>query len=190
MVSWPGGPFICSPSRCLLLQVLASLQLATDLQLDRLRAHGLLAAARQLITFSPTDTTSGYLPDGILEAAQIPEGNAGLLLGALASAVKQAPHTGRRDVLAKLPPASELESWLRLRKQAGGEFVWEIEGFSGKEVQLWSPEFSVGGYNWSLECYPKGDPVNEAEGHLSLYLWLGLEFCDPGGWQQAGFRKL
>ena len=160
------------------LQVLASLQLATDLQLDGLRAHALLGAARQLIGLGATRAT-----DGLLEAAQIPEGNSWLLLGALAAAVKQAPEAVRRQVLAKLPAASELESWLRLRKQAVGEFVWEIEGFSGLEGWLISPEFSIGGYGWHLVCYPKGDlTYGDAQGHLSLYLDLAPEFYNPGGW--------
>ena len=104
-------------------QVLTGLQLATDLQLDRLRAHALLGAARQLVSSGARRT---HPEDGLLEAAQIPEGNSCLLLGALAAAVKQAPDGARQQVLAALPAASELEDWLRLRKQVGGEFVWDI----------------------------------------------------------------
>ena len=44
-----------------------------------------------------------------------------------------------------------------------------------------SPRFSIGGYDWKLSCFPKGDPGQEAEGHLSLYLCLAPEFRDPGG---------
>ena len=162
------------------LQVLAGLQLATDLQLDGLRAHALLGAARQLISSGATRAGAG-----ILEAAQIPGGNAWLLLAALAAAVTQAPEAARQQVLARLPTAPELVSWMRLSKQAGGAFEWEIEGFSGQEGRLVSPEFSVGGYQWALECYPKGDPSMKAEGHLSLYLRLMPSLQVPGGWEQA-----
>ena len=177
MVSWPGGPFICSRSRCLLLQVLASLQLATDLQLDRLRAHALLYALQHLTIcrdiWRCLDADASFL-----EAAQIPEGNSWLLLGALATAMKQAPEAAQQ-VLAKLPAASVLESWLRLRKQAAGEFVWEIEGFLGQEGALVSPEFSIGGYDWQLTCYPKG--FGGTGSHVSLYLELEEpEFNNPG----------
>ena len=158
------------------LQVLASLQLATDLQLDGLRAHALLCAAKQLIGSRATCANSG-----LLASAQIPEGNSQLLLGTLMAAVQQAPEAVRQQVLEKLPAARALESWLRLRKQAGGDFLWEIEGFSGQEDKLVSPQFSIGGYDWSLMCFPKGDPHNKAEGHLSLYLWLAAGFRDPGG---------
>ena len=161
---------------CMLPQVRASLELATELQLDRLRAHALLAAARQLISSRTNSSIAS-----IMEAAQIPEGNSWLMLGVLAAAVKQAPDGTRQHVLNKLPAASEVESWMLLHKQAGGEFVWEIEGFSGKDGLLLSPRFSIGSYDWWLQCHPKGDPVKEAEGHMSLYLELAPEFRDPGG---------
>ena len=169
----------------MLLQALAGLQLATDLQLDRLRAHALLGAARQLVSSGAERATEGFL-----EAAQIPKGNSWLLLGALAAAVKQAPEAARQEVLAKLPAASVLEGWLRLRKQAGGEFVWDIQGFSSQEGRLVSPDFSIGGYDWFLSCFPKGDPYHKAEGHLSFYLELAAGSRSPGGWQQAGPGKL
>lgn len=160
----------------MLLQVLTSLQLATDLQLDRLRARALRSAARQLISSGAT-----YPEEGLLEAAQIPEGNSWLLLGVLAAAVKQAPEAARKKVIAALPDASDLEGWLRLRKQASGEFVWEVEGFLGREGELESPAFSIGGYDWCLWCDPKGDSDHNAVGYLSLYLELAHEFRDPGG---------
>ena len=165
-----------SHENCVPLQVLVSLQLATELQLDRLRAHALLAAATQLVGSSATHSTAG-----ILEAAQVPEGNSWLLLGALAAAVKQAPEGARQQVLAKLPAASELESWLCLNKQAGGVFVWDIEGFSGLDQPVSSPEFSIGGLDWELECYPKGDSEYNSEGYLSVCLQLALHSSDPGG---------
>ena len=171
----------------MLLQVLVGLQLATDLQLDRLRAHALQGAARQLISSHSTDAD-----DGILDAARIPEGNTRLVLGALAAAVQQAPEAARQQVLAGVPAVSKLESWLRLRKHAGSEFVWELEGFSALPVEgrLESPSFSCGGYDWRLLCFPKGYPEDrEAEGYFSLYLLLAPGSQHPGGWQQAYMRK-
>ena len=89
-------------------------------------------------------------------------------------------------MLVKLPVTNVLENWLHLQKQAAGEYVWEIEGFSGLEGELVSPLFTIGGYNWQLACYPKGDPDSEAKGHLSLYLRLAPEFRDPGAWLGSG----
>ena len=106
------------------------------------------------------------------------------------AAVKRAPEATRQGVLAELPAASELESWLRLRKQAGGAFVWDIDGFIGQEGKLASLWFSVGGYRWQLACNSIAAPdAGGEERRVGLYLRLAPEFHDPGGRRQAASHQ-
>ncbi|XP_059654711.1 MATH domain and coiled-coil domain-containing protein At3g58250-like [Cornus florida] len=50
-------------------------------------------------------------------------------------------------------------------------YTWKVDKFSDSEEYLWSDEFKIGGRNWKLSLYPKGNWKSKGKS-LALYLNL------------------
>lgn len=154
------------------MQLQESLALADELQLNNLRATILLRIAKQLA--SGGSSWASPSTAGMLEAAQLvglSQANLCLVLGALSAALKHTKPNACSAVLGRLPQAGTVAKWGRLRHGATGDFTWEGEGFDSAAGDVDSPPFTIGGEEWKLRLYPKGDG-EEAAGHASLYLML------------------
>ncbi|KAM0041880.1 putative ubiquitinyl hydrolase 1 [Helianthus debilis subsp. tardiflorus] len=59
-------------------------------------------------------------------------------------------------------------------------FTWTIENFSKVTAKkLYSDVFFIGGYNWRLLVFPKGNTTD----HLSVYLDVADSISLPHGWE-------
>ncbi|KAJ0570285.1 putative ubiquitinyl hydrolase 1 [Helianthus annuus] len=59
-------------------------------------------------------------------------------------------------------------------------FTWTIENFSKVTAKkLYSDAFFIGGYNWRLLVFPKGNTTD----HLSMYLDAADSISLPHGWE-------
>ncbi|KAI4347703.1 hypothetical protein L6164_008489 [Bauhinia variegata] len=61
-----------------------------------------------------------------------------------------------------------------------GRFTWTIENFSRLPKRLYSDVFYVGGYNWRILIFPKGNNVD----HLSMYLDVADSSALSYGWSR------
>ncbi|CAK9213983.1 unnamed protein product [Sphagnum troendelagicum] len=68
-----------------------------------------------------------------------------------------------------------------------GKFAWTIEGFSKINMRKhYSESFTVGGFNWRVLLFPKGNNVD----HLSLYLDVADSASLPYGWSRFAHFSL
>ncbi|XP_059652543.1 MATH domain and coiled-coil domain-containing protein At3g58370-like isoform X2 [Cornus florida] len=49
-------------------------------------------------------------------------------------------------------------------------YTWKVDNFSASSQEYFSDEFNIGGRNWKLSLYPKGDVKVKDEKSLSLFL--------------------
>ncbi|XP_020222198.1 ubiquitin carboxyl-terminal hydrolase 12 isoform X2 [Cajanus cajan] len=69
------------------------------------------------------------------------------------------------------PIKDELSSW---------RFTWAIENFSRLAKKVYSDDFYVGGFQWRILIFPKGNNVD----HLSMYLDVADSTMLPPGWSR------
>ncbi|KAI8554619.1 hypothetical protein RHMOL_Rhmol05G0112000 [Rhododendron molle] len=77
-----------------------------------------------------------------------------------------------------------------IKEPRGNTYTWKVDNFSAISMQyLRSEEFNIGGRNWKLVLYPKGDA--EAKGR-SLSLYLSVADCEklPLNWKKYARFKL
>ena len=63
-----------------------------------------------------------------------------------------------------------------------GSFTWVINKFKEiKDEELYSEDFTIGGYKWRLKIFPKGKSKGKGT-HVSLYLFVANSDTMPSCW--------
>ena len=102
--------------------------------------------------------------------------DAGRVLGETEDAVEGTSTARGKKMKATAPALEDLS--VNTTTPTEGTCTWTIHNFSKLKVGWWgrkvSDIFFIGGHQWKLRLYPKGDTYEE-DSSVSLYLWLAAD---------------